>query len=210
MKFKKTILLTLLIFSSFKFFSQRSFKDVAVISIYKPLLYANYPHDIKIGNNLGYTNYRVEGKNALIQKDSVNDSYILIPGQNADLDVEIYFIDNQTSDTFSIRKYDIDLLPRAHLYWGSAADGESQISRTSTRLSARFGEEIPLRSHFSIDSWIVSISGQNRSISGSGDILSTEAMSYINQAKKGSVVVITCVYLDLFGNNYSTSSMFKL
>lgn len=207
---KKTILLTLIIFSSFKFFSQGSIKDVAVISIVQPILYSNYPHDIKIGNNFGHTNYRVEGKNAVIQKDSVYDSYILIPAQNADLDVEIYFIDNQTSDTFSIQRYDIELLPRAHLYLGSAADGESLISRTSSRLSARFGEEIPLRSHFSIDNWIVTITGQNRSISGSGDILSTEAMSIISQATKGSVVAISCKISNISKTFYVVSSVFKL
>ena len=64
----KKIITTLVLLAVFNVAGQSNLNDKVVMSITNPVLYLGYPYHIEIGNNLGRTDYRVEGKNVIIVK----------------------------------------------------------------------------------------------------------------------------------------------
>jgi hypothetical protein len=60
-----------------------------------------------------------------------------------------------------------------------------------TALFMRYPPEIPLKATFEVGTWEVSVSGAPRTVSGSGKMLSADALSLIKQAKPGNTVSIS-------------------
>lgn len=207
---KKRLIFYLILLNSIGLSAQIQGKNEVVISISEPVLYLGYPYQIEIGNNLNRTDYRVEGKNVIIVKDSLGDGYIL-KCVSTELDAEIYFIDNVLKDTFSIRRYQVESMPRPELFLGQYADGEYLTSRTSNRMFVKYGPEIPLtKCKFKVDVWILSISGINKSVSGRGETLSEDAINLLKNAKKGSIVSLSCKYSGTGTSARTCSSSFKI
>jgi hypothetical protein len=62
------------------------------------------------------------------------------------------------------------------------------------RLFAKYPPSIPLSATFDVSSWEITVSGAPRSVSGTGGVLSPEAMSLLRQAKAGAKVSIAAKY----------------
>ena len=206
----KKIITTLVLLAVFNVAGQSNLNDKVVMSITNPVLYLGYPYQIEIGNNLGRTDYRVEGKNVIIVKDTLGNGYILNCA-STELEAEIYFIDNVLKDTFSIRRYQVESMPKPLLFLGQFADGDYLTTRTANTMYVNYGPVIPLsKCKFAMDKWVLSISGYNKSISGAGDTLSEEALALLKNAKKGSIVTISCVYSGTGSSGKVCSSTFKI
>jgi hypothetical protein len=206
----KKIITTLLLLAVFNVAGQSNLNEKVVLSTSNPVLYLGYPYQIEIGNNLGRTDYRVEGKNVIIVKDTLGNGYILNCA-STELEAEIYFIDNVLKDTFSIRRYQVESMPKPELFLGRFADGEYLTSRTAIRMYVRYGPQIPLtKAKFKVDAWVLSISGYNKSVSGSGETLSEHALALLKNAKKGSIVTLSCKYSGTGTGAKVCSSSFKI
>ncbi|MEN9999594.1 MAG: hypothetical protein RI922_2584 [Bacteroidota bacterium] len=207
---KKRLFILIFLINSVGLIAQTQDTNKVVISTSNPILYLGYPYQIEIGNNLGRTDYRIEGKNVIIVKDTLGDGYTLNCA-STELDAEIYFIDNLLKDTFSIRRYQVESMPKVELFLGQFADGEYLTSRTADRLYVRYGPEIPLtKCKFKVDAWILSISGYNKPVSGSGETLSEDALALLKNAKKGSIVMLSCKYSGTGTGIKVCSSSFKI
>ena len=212
----KLIMRSTIIILGFLFFvinvrSQEKLVEEPIISnsTYR-ILYFGYDYKIKIGNNVGRKSYQIEGKNINIQQDSINSNEYHISPAGFDSG-EIYFIDNQTKDTFSIRKFEFLSMPAPKLYLGQSSDGEFAKSRVSDELSAKYDELIDLpNARFEIDKWIVSIAGSEKTFSGLGNKLSEDALYAIQNASKGSLLTISCIYRGTGTGGRPVSAVIKL
>ncbi len=90
------------------------------------------------------------------------------------------------------QKFRVSNLPDPELYWGAVKSGEKG-STAETRLFAKYGPEIPLNAQFNITKWECSIPGaQGAPPSGTGNVLSPQAVNLIKQAKPGMTVSFIC------------------
>lgn len=64
-------------------------------------------------------------------------------------------------------------------------------NRGAKNLIARYDEGVPLKGTFTVDKWMLSISGYNKTFTGNGPALSNDALLYLNQAKSGATASFT-------------------
>lgn len=192
-------------------FSQDQKTDEIVVSnISMKTLYRGYPHTVKIGNNSGRTNYSISGKNISFERDSLNsNSFNVIPVGNQE--AEVYFIDNEIKDTFSVEKLVVTSMPQTQIYWGTFTDGDQATSRDAKMLHAKYGPGIPLlKASFLVNKWIISIEGSGKTYSGTGNELTEEALKFIMTAEPGSVLNISCIYSGTGTGGRPASAVIKL
>lgn len=190
----KLTLVLVSLYCSYCFSQDQKTEEIVVSNISMKTLYRGYPHTVKIGNNLGRINYYVSGKNIMFERDSLNsNSFNVIPRGNQE--AEVYFIDNEIKDTFSVEKFGVSSMPQVQIYWGTYADGDQATSRTAKMLYAQHGPSVPLtKASFLVNRWIISISGSGKTYSGTGNELTEEALKFIMTAEPGSVLNISCIY----------------
>jgi gliding motility-associated protein GldM len=97
----------------------------------------------------------------------------------------------QQLGTFTFR---VSNLPPPQLYLGTLASGSSASApavKAMTALFMKYPPEIPLKASFDVGTWEVSVSGAPRTVSGSGKMLSADALNLIKQAKPGNTVSIS-------------------
>ena len=76
------------------------------------------------------------------------------------------------------------------IYWGAAKDGET-ANVMENKLFAKVNPEFPLNVTYRILNWELSVAGMNAPpIKGSGSSLSTEALTFLKQVRRGMTVVI--------------------
>jgi hypothetical protein len=205
----KKIISGLFLFSFFNLIAQSYSTEKAVIFIPVPVLYMGHSYKIEIGNYLGRTNYRIEGKNVKIDKDIRTKEYVL-NCISIDLDAEVYYIDNVLKDTFSIKQYDVARMPKLQFFWGTASDGDVP-NCSDNRMSIGYDPEVYLtETRYKVEQWIVSITGNTKSFSGSGEVLSEEVINALKKEKKGTIVTISIKYSGPAIGMKTSSSTFKI
>jgi hypothetical protein len=204
---KQLILITFAFISIFSFAQQ----DVGLISSTNSLvLFYQYPNEVYIGNNVGIKNFSISSDNIqIVKNDAVKNAYVLYPKTLSES--SLYFIDNNTKDTFDVKTVAIIEKPNAQIYWGSNSDGEKVLDRTVSKLNAKYSENFPFTKYkLNVTQWAVSISSYDKTIVGNGDTFSEEVMEIIKNSPAGTEIIISCIYSGEYVSNKASSSSFKL
>jgi len=160
------------------------------------VLYRRYKNRVQ-GVASGYDQTVLSGTNITLTKNG--DEYIGDPGQGREATITVSGKNSVTNKTVSLGTFTfrVSNLPDPQVYLGTIATG-STVSKSAvasmTRLFARYPPEIPLKAQFDVASWEVTVSGAPRSISGTGPVLSADAISLLKQTKPGSKVSISGKY----------------
>ncbi len=157
------------------------------------ILYRGYPNQVQATAS-GYDQTRLTGDGVDIRNSS--DGYIVKPttsGRTATLRVS--GVNNVTGRTAVLKtvQYRVRNLPKPSMYAGTVESGETVSKPTLcsiTRLFSRYPSSIPLKATFNVDKYRITVSGMNRSVEGSGPVLSSDAKSLLCQAQPGSTVTI--------------------
>lgn len=107
---------------------------------------------------------------------------------------------NVTGKTVKLGTYNFRVLrmPDPEIYWGMARNGERGSNR-ERNLFAKYPPEIPLNAGFDVRSWEMVINGApGAPPSGTGSILSDQAMSLLRQTRPGTSVTF---YLKVMGKD---------
>jgi hypothetical protein len=204
---KQLILITFAFISIFSFAQQ----DVGLISSTNNLvLFYQYPNEVYIGNNVGIKNFSISSDNIqIVKNDAVKNAYVLYPKTLSES--SLYFIDNNTKDTFDVKTVAIIEKPNAQIYWGSNSDGEKVLDRTISKLNVKYSENFPFTKYkLYVTQWAVSISSYDKTIVGNGDTFSEEVMEIIKNSPAGTEIKISCIYSGEYVSNKAASSSFKL
>jgi len=95
------------------------------------------------------------------------------------------------SQNLLTQKFQVRNMPKPEIFWGTVSTG-NKGSRQENKIFAKYGDEIPLAANFSIVKWTLTVSGHMGEVTGSGNILTKEAMDVIKQARSGASVSIMC------------------
>jgi hypothetical protein len=192
-----------------------------VIKIMKPqgtvslpelaVLYRNYPNVVE-GVASGFPESKLSGDGNVTLTKSGNQFIAKTVGMAKKATIFIAGYNAQTKKTVNLGKfeYDIKPIPKAEMYWGSAADGDKATNRSAKTIKVSFGEGIPLKGSFECTTWTLAISGVNKFFQGQGSMLSAEALQYLGAAKPGSTANFSCVYSGTGVRNKQTSASIKL
>jgi gliding motility-associated protein GldM len=188
-----------------------------VIKIVKPMgtvslpemnvLYRGYQNKVD-GVASGYAQTILSGNGVTLTKSGTG--YIGSPGAARECTITVSGKNTITNKTVSLGvfKFRVSNLPAPQVYLGTLATG-STVSKSAVgsmnKLFAKYPPEIPLNATFDVASWEVNVSGAPRSVSGSGAMLSSEALSLLKQAKAGSKVSISAKYRGMgYSGNMAT------
>jgi gliding motility-associated protein GldM len=185
-------------------------KPEGVVSLPEMLvLYRGYQNVIE-GVASGYDKTVLTGSNVTLKPSG--KQFIGTPGGGRTATITISGKNTVTNKTVSLGTYTFDVkpMPGAKIFWGQYTDGSTATSRTATTLYAKFDEGIPLKASFAVKKWVMSITGAPKVVTGTGDKLSQEAMMFLSQAKKGTMVSFSCIYDGTGANNRSASCAVQL
>jgi hypothetical protein len=188
-----------------------------VIKIVKPMgtvslpemnvLYRGYQNKVD-GVASGYAQTILSGNGVTLTKSGTG--YIGSPGAARECTITVSGKNTITNKTVSLGvfKFRVSNLPPPQVYLGTLSTG-STVSKgalgSMNKLFAKYPPEIPLNATFDVASWEVNVSGAPRSVSGSGAMLSSEALSLLKQAKSGSKVSISAKYRGMgYSGNMAT------
>ena len=195
----------------------KSEKWERVIKIVKPMgtvslpemnvLYRGYKNKVD-GVASGYAQTILSGNGVTLTKNGTG--YIGSPGAARECSITVSGKNTVTNKTVSLGvfKFRVSNLPAPQVYLGTLGTGQS-VSKSAVgsmnKLFAKYPPEIPLNAAFDVASWEVNVSGAPRSVSGTGAMLSTEALSLLKQAKAGSKVSISAKYKGMgYSGNMAT------
>jgi hypothetical protein len=175
-----TVFLLVFLLNIGSFFSQKNTpRPYAIIG--NPgmsTLFMGYPNTIEIGYNGGMEKVYYTFEN--LNYSQINDySYTVNPIEHKE--AKVNFFSKTDSTLLDEWVFNVEPFPRPTMYW---LKGKSEIL-------IRYDPEVPLtKANFKLNGWILSISDTNRVITGSGNKLSTEAISMLNACPSGSVIRI--------------------
>ena len=195
----------------------KSEKWERVIKIVKPMgtvslpemnvLYRGYKNKVD-GVASGYAQTILSGNGVTLTKNGTG--YIGSPGAARECSITVSGKNTVTNKTVSLGvfKFRVSNLPSPQVYLGTLGTGQS-VSKSAVgsmnKLFAKYPPEIPLNAAFDVASWEVNVSGAPRSVSGTGAMLSPEALSLLKQAKAGSKVSISAKYKGMgYSGNMAT------
>lgn len=119
-------------------------------------------------------------------------NYIAKPtgsGRTANLTVSGKTVDGKTV-TLKTVEYRVITLPKPTMFVGGVEDG-GQIGSSERKLFTKYGNDVPLRAVFTIQSWDMTVAGAIGSEKGNGSTLSDKAMGMLKAAKSGTRVFYT-------------------
>ena len=151
------------------------------------VLYRGYDNKVNATAS-GFPTTSISGSGASLTPTS-DGMYIAKPtgsGRTANLTVSGRTADGRTVALKTVQ-YRVLTLPKPTMFWGSAEDGSGASPREQF-LFTKYGNDVPLNAKFTILSWKMTVEGAQRSITGSGKKLSTEALTLLRAARSGSVV----------------------
>ena len=151
------------------------------------VLYKGYENKIE-GVASGYDETKLSGSNVSLTKSG--KGYIgRVSGSIKTATINISGYNNVTKKTAALGSFTFRVknLPPPSIYFGAVADG-GKVSKTETRIFAKYGDEIPLTANFTVLSWEMNVAGLSRPSKGPGNVLTPEAMGQLKQAKSGSNV----------------------
>ncbi len=160
------------------------------------VLYRGYPNKIS-GVASGYDQTVLAGEGVTLSKSG--EGYIGSPGAGRTCSITVSGKNSVTNKTVSLGKFPFRVmnLPKPEIYLGTLASGSSvgkSALASMTKLFAKYPPEIPLTASFDVTSWEVNVAGAPRPASGTGSVLSAEAISLLKQSKPGSKVSISAKY----------------
>lgn len=174
------------------------------------VLYRGYQNVVEAVAS-GYDQTSVSGSGVTLSKSGT--TWIGTPGAGKTCTITVSGKNSVTNKSVSLGTFTFDVkgMPKAEIFWGSAADGDKVTSRTATTLYARFGDGIPLtKAKFNVTNWAMTIPGAPKTVQGTGNQLSQEAMRFLKAAPAGSVVSFSCIYSGTGVRNKTSTSGFKL
>ncbi len=174
------------------------------------VLYRGYQNIVEAVAS-GYDQTIVSGNGVTLAKSG--QQWIGTPGAGKKCTITVSGKSSITNKTVNLGTFEFDIksMPKAEIFWGTAADGDKVTSRTAKTLYARYGDEIPLtKAKFEVTQWAMSIPGAPKTVTGSGSSLSDEAMRFLKAAPAGSVVSFSCIYSGTGVRNKTATSGFKL
>ncbi len=158
------------------------------------VLYRNYPNEI-IGVASGYEQTVLVGSDGL-KLTKNGQLYIGSPGSGRSCSIQIFGKNTTTNKQVSLGKttYKVMNLPKPSLYLGSL-DMKATVSSVKSvkKLFVRYSDGIALTASFKIVKYEIKVDGQP-AVRENGDVLSSKALSSLNQVKPGSKIVITATY----------------
>lgn len=175
------------------------------------VLYRGYDNKV-VGAVSGYAGYNLSMSNGSISKGS--EFWIAKPSSGREATISISGVaEDGSSANVGQFKFRVQNLPAPSVYLGALEDGEEAPAgtiRAQTRLFAKYPPEIPLNATFSLVSWEVSVAGAPRPEKGTGQNLSTKALSLIKQAQRGATITFMTIVRGPDGKNRKKSAAFKV
>ncbi len=151
------------------------------------VLYRGYANKVEAVAS-GYDQTILSGNGVSLTKSG--NGWIANPGSGREATITVSGRSSVTNKTVSLGAFNfrVSRLPDPELYFGAAKNGE-QISRSETRLFAKYPPEIPLNAVFTVLGWEMSVSGSPIAPpKGPGGQINGAAVNLLKQAKPGSVV----------------------
>lgn len=169
------------------------------------VLYRGY-NNRAVATASGFPETVLSPTGATIQRSG--SEYIVKPGsgRTATLAVSGRTADGRTVQLKRVQ-YRVLPLPDAALYWGAQKNG-GRASVGEAKLFTKYGPEIPLSATFSLVRWEMTSAGASRSVRGTGDKLSQDALNMVRATPTGRLITISCQYRDPAGVLRRTTSSF--
>jgi hypothetical protein len=198
-KIKKAIVLIVSIANTFVGFSQ------IIVSVDgHDILYSGYKNRVSLGTadgrpfDLQFTNAMFFTDTLLAQNEKGDtiqhiESYI---SPYSVLKTTVYFLDSESKIPFDSIVFRVKHLPAPSVYFGALKDGQDAavaVIRAQSRLSTKYPPEIALNATFTIVSYEVSLSSEEKVVSGSGPNLSTEARELISLSRPGDTILFMTI-----------------
>ena len=157
----------------------------------------------------GYDQTNVSGNGVSLVKSGT--TWIGTPGAGKKCTITVSGKSSITNKSVNLGTFEFEIqpMPKAEIFWGAYADGDKATTRTAKLLYAKYGPGIPLtKAKFSVEKWILSVTGAPKSISGTGSNLSDEALRLLKAAPGGAIATFSCIYKGTgTGGKPSTSSI---
>jgi hypothetical protein len=170
------------------------------------ILYRDYENHLQIGSLNGDSNLLLKSNDCEIRKSSVD--WIVKPTSTSK--TVILFVLNSDDDTLSIESFRVNNLPTPEVCLGRYKNGDKLFSRETRKLYVKFPQGCQISKDFQIQKWAMRIEGYSKEITGTGDLLSSEAMKIIALAPEFSKMTFTVWYNSYFGLFRFSSSSFSL
>lgn len=158
------------------------------------VLYRSYGNKLFVGATNGDTTLRLVSDKCQLER--VGDYWIAKP-KTGDRELTITIV-NSSDEELGSYTYRLSNLPPPQLYLGTIRTGGKEsleTIQTSTTLFARYPPEVVINGQFQIESWEMSIVGDNtETIKGNGPELSAEALERLKTVKSGTKVSFTAQY----------------
>lgn len=170
------------------------------------ILYRGYENHLQIGSLNGDSNLLLKSNDCEIRKSSVD--WIVKPTSTSK--TVSLFVLNSLNDTLLIESFRVNNLPIPEVCLGRYKNGDKLFSRETRKLYVKLPEGCQISKDFQIQKWAMRIEGYSKEITGTGDLLSSEAMKMIALAPESSKMTLTVWYISNFGQSRFSSSTFSL
>jgi gliding motility-associated protein GldM len=165
------------------------------------VLYRGYDNIVQ-GGATGFPSFSLSGGGNVSLSQS-GDHYVAKPGSGRTANISVIG-KSANGKTTSLGNFEFRVknMPKADLYLGALGpdvDAPAGTMKAQSRLFAKYGDEIALKATFKVVSWKLTISGAPQPVSGTGNVLSAQAMSYLRQVRSGTMVNITAFYTEPSG-----------
>lgn len=158
------------------------------------VLYRGYNNVVE-GVASGYEETKLSGSGVTLSKQGKGYiGRVTGAGKTATITVAGYNKSTKKTQQLGSFTFRVSNLPPPQLYLGTLSNGSSASGpaiKAMTALFMKYPPEIPLKATFEVGTWEVSVSGAPRTVSGSGKMLSSDALALIKQAKPGMTVSIS-------------------
>jgi gliding motility-associated protein GldM len=158
------------------------------------VLYRGYENAVEAVAS-GYDQTNVSGEGVTLNKNG--NQWIATPGGGKSCTITVSGKSSITNKSVNLGRFEFQIqpMPKAEVFWGTYADGDQASSRTAKMLYAKYGPGIPLtKAKFQVNKWILSISGLGKTFSGTGNVVSADALKVLGAAPKGSIATFSCIY----------------
>ena len=159
--------------------------------------------NLVVGSGSGFNDYRLVGvENVSIRNE--NGKQYAYPGNGRKTKIKILGIDNNgLQKDLGTFEFNVDDAPTPELKMGSAVDTrkvECSEIKYARRLIPFYEPGIPLECNFKVVDWELSIDGNPTRIKGNSNVLSQEAINFLNQCRSGSRIIVQAEVLNTISN----------
>lgn len=159
--------------------------------------------NLVVGSGSGFNDYRLVGLENVSIRNEDGKQYAY-PGNGRKAKIKILGIDNKGSQKdLGTYEFNVDDAPTPELKMGSAVDTrkvECSEIKYARRIIPFYEPGIPLECNFKVIDWELSIDGNPTRIKGNSNVLTQEAINFLNQCRSGSRIIIQAMVQNTISN----------